>query len=70
MIAAYESAMSRALAMPSATPAQRAARSAAVAQARSRLAAAANKPLSAAAMQQVDRLLGLPPGVAPNINGG
>jgi hypothetical protein len=69
MIASYEAAMSRALAMPAATPAQRTARSAAIAQARNGLAATANKPLSAPVVHEVDRLLGLP-GVSPNINGG
>lgn len=69
MVASYESAMSRALAMPAATPAQRAARSGAIAQARSGLAAAANKPVSAPVAHQVDRLLGLP-GLSPNMNGG
>lgn len=69
MIASYESAMARALAMPAATPAQRAARSGAIAQARGGLAAASNKPLSGAVVHQVDHLLGLP-GVSPNINGG
>lgn len=70
MIASYENAMARALAMPAATPSQRAARSGAIAQARAGLAAAANKPLSAPAVRQVDQLLGLQPGVSPNINGG
>ena len=69
MIASYESAMARALAMPAATPTQRAARTDAIAQARAGLAATSNKPLSAPAVQRVDQLLGLP-GVSPNINGG
>lgn len=70
MIASYENAMSRALAMPAATPAQIAARSAAIAQARSQLAAASNKPLSSGTVQQVDHLLGLPTVLGPAYNGG
>jgi hypothetical protein len=54
--------MLTALAMPATTPAQRAARSAAIASARSHeLTAAANKPLSQDVVARVDSLLGLPP---------
>ncbi|MBL8696817.1 MAG: hypothetical protein JNK67_00505 [Alphaproteobacteria bacterium] len=61
-IAAYEDAMHVALAMPEATPAQRAAKADAIAAARAQeLAAAANKPISPAVVARVDSLLGLPP---------
>ena len=61
MIATYENAMSHALAMPSATPAQQAARSAAISQARAQLAMASNKPVTPAVARAVDRQLGLAP---------
>jgi hypothetical protein len=61
-IAAYEQAMLAALAMPTSTRAEIAARNAAIAAARSQqLKDAANKPLSPAVVAQVDSLLGLPP---------
>lgn len=54
--------MLAALAMPTGTPAEIAARNAAIAAARSQeLEEAANKPLSPAVVAQVDQLLGLPP---------
>ena len=71
-IAAYDRAMLAALAMPTATPAEIAARNAAIAAARqNQLAAAANKGLTPAVVSRVDALLGLPPsnpalGVAPS----
>ena len=71
LIAAYDRAMLAALAMPTATPAEIAARNAAIAAARqNQLAAAANKGLTPAVVSRVDALLGLPPsnpalGVAP-----
>jgi len=61
MIASYDSAMTRALAMPSATPAQRAARNSAISQARAQLATASNKPVTASVARAVDRQLGLAP---------
>lgn len=72
MIAAYDGGMLEALAMPAATPAQIAARNAAIAAARQdQLAAAANKGLTPAVVSHVDVLLGLPPsnpalGVTPS----
>jgi hypothetical protein len=60
-IAAYDKAMVAAINMPSATPAQIAARQAAIADARStQLAAASNKSLTPAVVAQVDKNLGLP----------
>ncbi len=53
--------MIAARAMPTATPAQRAARSAAVSQARAQLSTAANKPMTASVVRTVDRELGLAP---------
>jgi len=53
--------MRAALAMPTATPAQRADRRAAITAARSQLAAAGNKPLSPSVVQWVDSTLGLDP---------
>jgi hypothetical protein len=61
MIAAYDRAMTAALSMPHATPHQAALRNAAIAAARQDLKAASNKTLTAAVVQKVDLLLGLPP---------
>ena len=72
MIAAYDHAMLAALSMPTATPAQIAARNAAIASARqNQLAVAASKGLTPAVVSRVDALLGLPRsnpalGVAPS----
>jgi hypothetical protein len=53
--------MIHALAMPAATPEQRAVRSRAIARARTgALAATGNRPISEDLMSRVDRLLGLP----------
>ena len=61
MIGAYHSAMVTALAMPSTTPTQIAARNAAIAAARSSLLAqAANKSLTPSVVTAVDQRLGLP----------
>jgi hypothetical protein len=59
-IATYNRAMVSALAMPTGTRAQRAARRDAIATARMGLAGAANKPLSGAVVARVDQQLGLP----------
>ena len=60
-IAAYDQAMTTALAMPDRTPTEVAARNAAIANARATLLApAANKPLSAPVVATVDNRLGLP----------
>ena len=60
-MAAYDRAMIAAINMPSQTPAQIAARTQAIANARStQLAAASNKALSSAVVARVDELLGLP----------
>lgn len=60
-IAAYQAAMKSAVAMPSATPAQIAARNAAIAAARTDLLApAANKSLTPDVVSAVDRQIGLP----------
>jgi hypothetical protein len=69
-IATYDRAMLTALAMPDITPAQIAARNAAIAAARGQLAAASNKSLTPPVVARVDDLLGLPAtdptiGVAP-----
>ena len=61
VIATYERSMIRAQAMPAATPAQRAIRSAAITQARTQLSATANKPVTASVIRTVDRELGLAP---------
>lgn len=61
VIATYERSMIRAQAIPAATPAQRAIRSAAITQARTQLSATANKPVTASVIRTVDRELGLPP---------
>lgn len=54
--------MLEALAMPARTPAEIAARQAAIAAARAQeLAEAANRPLSSEVVDRVDQLLGLPP---------
>lgn len=53
--------MRAALAMPTATPAHRADRRAAITAARTQLAAAGNKPLSPSVVQWVDSTLGLDP---------
>ncbi len=54
--------MLAALSMPSLTPAQRAERNAAIAEARAiELSIAANRPVSPAVVSRVDSLLGLPP---------
>lgn len=51
-----------ALSLPAQTPAQRAYRNRAIAEARAtELAAAANKPISPEVVSRVDSLLGLPP---------
>ena len=61
-IAAYQSAMVAALAMPATTPAQVAARNAAIAAARADiLAPAANKGLTPGVVSAVDKQIGLPP---------
>ena len=61
-IVSYQSAMRTALAMPTATPAELAARNAAIAAARADiLAPAANKGLTPQAVSAVDKQLGLPP---------
>ncbi len=60
-IATYDRSMSRALAMPTATPAQRAAQREAIAAARGQLAAAGNKPLSPTVIGWVDDRFGLAP---------
>jgi hypothetical protein len=61
MIGAYHSAMVTALAMPAATPAQLAARNAAIAAARTDLLApAANKSLTPSVVSAVDKQIGLP----------
>jgi hypothetical protein len=61
MIGAYHNAMMTALAMPTSTPAQTAARNAAIAAARTDvLAQAANKGLTPSVVSTVDRQLGLP----------
>ncbi len=60
-LAAYDNAMLSALAMPDTTTAQVAARQAAIAAARTTLAATTNKTLTPSVVQQVDLLLGLPP---------
>jgi hypothetical protein len=61
MIGAYHSAMVAALAMPTTTPAQVAARNAAISAARADLLApAANKGLTPAAVSAVDKQTGLP----------
>lgn len=60
-MAAYDRAMIAAINMPSQTPAQIAARTQAISNARStQLAAASNKALSSAVVARVDELLGLP----------
>jgi hypothetical protein len=58
-IAAYDNAMLTALAMPAATPAQIAARNAAIAAARTQLASASNKILTPVVVARVDNMLGL-----------
>jgi hypothetical protein len=61
MIGAYHNAMITALAMPTTTPAQAAARNAAIAAARADLLAqAANKSLTPSVVSSVDNRLGLP----------
>lgn len=61
MIGAYRTSMQAALAMPTATPAQVAARDAAIASARSDLLApAANKGLTPNVVSAVDKNIGLP----------
>jgi hypothetical protein len=59
-IASYDRAMLAALGMPANTPAQIAARNAAIASARSQLATSANKQVTPAVIARVDTLLGLP----------
>lgn len=59
-ISSYDRVMLAALTMPSATPAQITARNAAIAAARTQLAAASNKTLTPAVVAHIDRLLGLP----------
>lgn len=62
LIAAYDRAMLAALAMPTATPREIAARNAAIAAARQdQLGASANKGLTPGVVAHVDALLGLPP---------
>ena len=61
MIGAYHNAMVSALAMPTSTPAQLAARNAAIAAARADvLAPAANKSLTPGVVSAVDKQIGLP----------
>lgn len=61
MVASYETAMMTALSMPTETPAQVAARNAAIAAARANeLTRAANMPVTPAVVARVDDLLGLP----------
>ena len=60
-IASYDhDAMLAALSMPTATPAEIAARSAAIGSARAQLAATSNKSLTPEVVARVDLLLGLP----------
>jgi hypothetical protein len=60
VMAAYDHAMVNALGMPATTPAQIAARNAAIGAARSQLAVSANKQVTPAVATRVDTLLGLP----------
>jgi hypothetical protein len=61
MIGSYHNAMDAALAMPTATPGQVAARNAAIASARADLLApAANKGLTPTSVRTVDQRIGLP----------
>ena len=59
-IAAYEAMMKDALAMPATSPAEIAARTAAIATARGYLSTISNKAVTPAVVSQVDALLGLP----------
>jgi hypothetical protein len=59
-IAVYDRAMVAALAMPAETPAQIAARNAAIASARTQLSTVTNKELTPAVIAKVDATLGLP----------
>jgi len=59
-IAAYETMMKDALAMPGTTPAEMAAKTAAIATARGYLSTISNKEVTTDVVSRVDSLLGLP----------